>query len=52
MFGKRNIAILGSILILVGTIVTATAHSFTQGVVGMTIAGAGAAVGELTALAG
>ncbi|KIW63894.1 hypothetical protein PV04_08862 [Phialophora macrospora] len=52
MFGKRNISILGSILILVGTIVTATAHSFAQGVSGMTIAGAGASIGELTALAG
>lgn len=52
MFGKRNISILGSILILVGTIVTATAHSFAQGVAGMTIAGGGASIGELTALAG
>ncbi|OCT44607.1 putative major facilitator superfamily transporter [Cladophialophora carrionii] len=52
MFGKRNISILGSILILVGTIVTATAHSFAQAVAGMTIAGAGASIGELTALAG
>ncbi|EXJ55395.1 hypothetical protein A1O7_08322 [Cladophialophora yegresii CBS 114405] len=52
MFGKRNISILGSVLILIGTIVTATAHSFAQGVAGMTIAGSGAAIGELTALAG
>jgi MFS family permease len=52
MFGKRNIAISGSILILVGTTVTATAHSFAQGVAGMTVAGAGAPIGELTALAG
>lgn len=52
MFGKRNIAILGSTLIMVGIILTATAKTFAQGVTGMTIAGGGAAIGELTALAG
>lgn len=52
MFGKRNICILGCICIMTGIIITATAQSFAQGVAGMTLAGAGAAVGELTALAG
>lgn len=52
MFGKRNISILGSTLIMLGIILTATAKVFAQGVAGMTIAGAGAAIGELTALAG
>ncbi|KIW87484.1 uncharacterized protein Z519_11807 [Cladophialophora bantiana CBS 173.52] len=52
MFGKRNISILGSVLIMVGVLITATAKTFAQGVVGMTIAGGGAAIGELTALAG
>ena len=52
MFGRRNISMLGCILIMVGIIIVATAHSFGQGVSGMSIAGAGAAIGELTALAG
>lgn len=52
MFGKRNISILGSSLILLGIILTATAKSFAQAVAGMTLAGGGAAIGELTALAG
>ncbi|KEF62015.1 uncharacterized protein A1O9_03587 [Exophiala aquamarina CBS 119918] len=47
MFGKRNISILGSTLIVVGIILTATAKSFAAGVVGMTIAGGGAAVSSL-----
>ncbi len=38
--------------IMVGIIVTATAHSFAQAVAGMALAGGGAAIGELTALAG
>ncbi|KIW21582.1 hypothetical protein PV08_02162 [Exophiala spinifera] len=52
MFGKRNISILGSSLILLGVILTATTKSFAQAVAGMTLAGGGAAIGELTALAG
>ncbi|KAH0842748.1 hypothetical protein AYO21_04253 [Fonsecaea monophora] len=52
MFGKRNISILGCVMILVGLIVTATAKTFGQGVAGMAVAGGGAAIGELTALAG
>ncbi len=52
MFGKRNISILGSSAIMLGLIITATAKSLAQGISGMTLAGGGAAIGELTALAG
>jgi hypothetical protein len=39
-------------MVMVGIILVGTAHSFAQGIVGMSIAGGGAAIGELTALAG
>lgn len=39
-------------LILIGCGLLASAHHFGQAVVGMCFAGAGAAIGELTALAG
>lgn len=52
IFGKRNITLFGCVCIMVGIIILATAHSFGQGVVGMSLAGAGAAIGELSALAG
>lgn len=52
MFGRRNITLIGSVAIMVGCILAATAHSFGQGVVGLAIAGAGAGIGELTALSG
>ena len=52
LFGRRNISLLGCAFLAVGIILTATAQTFAQGVAGMALAGAGAAVGELTALAG
>jgi MFS family permease len=52
LFGRRNETLLGGLFLIVGTIVLATAKSFGAGVVGMALSGAGAAVGELTALAG
>ena len=52
IFGRRYIAILGALFIMVGIVIVGTAHSFGQSVVGMAIAGTGAAVTELTALAG
>lgn len=52
IFGKRNISLFGCVLIMVGIIVVATGHSFAAGVSGMAISGAGAAIGELCALAG
>jgi MFS family permease len=52
IFGRRNITIGGSIFIIVGCTVVGSAHSFGQAIVGMTLAGAGAGINELTALAG
>ena len=52
LVGRRNITLGGGLVLMMGCIVLATAHSFGQGVVGMSFAGAGAAIGELTALAG
>lgn len=52
IFGRRNITLIGSLLIMVGLVVVATAHHFGQAVAGMSIAGAGAGIGELTALGG
>lgn len=52
LFGRRNITLIGSLLIMVGLAVVATAHSFAQAVGGMSLAGAGAGIGELTALGG
>lgn len=52
IFGRRYISLFGGVVIMVGIILVGTAHSFGQAVTGMSLAGAGAAVGELTALAG
>jgi MFS family permease len=52
IFGRRNITLIGSLLIMIGCIVAATAHSFGAAVTGMSLAGAGAGIGELTALGG
>jgi MFS family permease len=52
IFGRRNITLIGSLLIMVGLVLAATAHSFAQAIAGMSLAGAGAGIGELTALGG
>lgn len=52
MFGRRHMTLGGAITVIVGIALVGSAHSFGQGVAGMCIAGAGAAIGELTALAG
>lgn len=52
LFGRRNITIAGCFSIIVGIILVATAHSFAPAVVGMTLAGVGAGICELTAIAG
>ena len=52
LVGRRNITLGGGVSLMMGCIILATAHTFGQGVVGMSFAGAGAAIGELTALAG
>jgi MFS family permease len=52
LVGRREIALVGSIVICIGIAVVGSAHSFGQGVTGMSLAGAGAGICELTALAG
>jgi hypothetical protein len=52
LFGKRYIALFGSLCICVGCVLVATGHTFGQMIVGMALSGVGAAVGELTGLAG
>ncbi|OQV01355.1 hypothetical protein CLAIMM_06732 isoform 1 [Cladophialophora immunda] len=52
LLGRRYMTLGGAVVILVGSAVVGSAHSFGQGIAGMCIAGGGAAVGELTALAG
>lgn len=52
LVGRRNITLGGGLVLMVGIVLLATAKVFGQGVVGMGLAGAGAAIGELTALAG
>ena len=52
LFGRRNETLFGGILLIVGCIVLATANTFASGIVAMCLAGGGAAICELTALAG
>src|ERR1700742_4817483 len=52
LLGRRNITLAGSIVIMVGIALIGSAHSFGQAVTGMALAGGGAGVCELTALAG
>lgn len=52
LFGRRTITLIGEVVIMCGLVILATSHQFGQGVAGMALCGAGAAVCELTALAG
>ncbi|KAL1794523.1 hypothetical protein ACET3X_007944 [Alternaria dauci] len=52
LFGKRYIALFGSFCICLGCVLVGSGHSFGQLLAGMAISGAGAAIGELTGLAG
>jgi MFS family permease len=52
IFGRRAITLIGSLLLVTGTVVMGTAHHFTQGIVAVVLVGAGSAIAELTALAG
>ncbi|KAF2649675.1 MFS general substrate transporter [Lophiostoma macrostomum CBS 122681] len=52
LFGKRYIALFGSLCICIGCVLMATTHSFAQALAGMALSGIGAAIGELTGLAG
>ncbi len=52
VFGRRYISLTGGVVLCIGLIVIGTTHTMAQGIVGCTISGIGAAIGELTALAG
>ncbi|KAL3422245.1 fungal trichothecene efflux pump [Phlyctema vagabunda] len=51
LFGRRYIAIAGAGFIVIGMIVCSTAHSMNIFIAGMALAGVGAGINELTALA-
>jgi MFS family permease len=52
LVGRREITLIGSAIICVGIALVGSAHSFGQAVGGMAMAGAGAGICELSALAG
>ncbi|KAF1352677.1 hypothetical protein EJ07DRAFT_168801 [Lizonia empirigonia] len=52
LFGKRYIALFGSFSICLGCALVGSAQNFGQAIVGMALSGVGAAIGELTRLAG
>ncbi|OOQ88867.1 putative major facilitator superfamily transporter [Penicillium brasilianum] len=52
LFGRRTITLIGEVVIMCGLVILAISHQFGQAVAGMALCGAGAAVCELTALAG
>jgi MFS family permease len=51
LFGRRYVALSGATLLIIGNIVTSTAHTMNTFIAGMAIAGAGAGINELTSLA-
>ncbi|KAF2087655.1 MFS multidrug transporter-like protein [Saccharata proteae CBS 121410] len=51
LFGRRHTSLMGATLLIVGNIVTSTAHVMNIFIAGMSIAGVGAGILELTALA-
>ena len=51
LFGRRDVAILGATFLIIGMIVCSTAHKMNIFIAGMSIAGVGAGINELTALA-
>ncbi|KAF2810561.1 MFS multidrug transporter-like protein [Mytilinidion resinicola] len=51
LLGRRYVALLGASFIMLGMIITSTAHSMNIFICGMTFAGIGAGINELTALA-
>jgi MFS family permease len=52
LFGKRYIALFGALCICIGCALVGSGHNFAQLLAGMALSGAGAAIGELTGLAG
>ena len=51
LIGRRYVALLGAGLLVIATVVATTAKTMNTFIAGMTIGGAGAGIGELTALA-
>ncbi|KAL4793991.1 fungal trichothecene efflux pump-domain-containing protein [Aspergillus venezuelensis] len=51
LIGRRYVALIGATLVTIGTIVCSTANDMNRFIAGMGVAGAGAGVNELTALA-
>lgn len=51
LFGRRYVAMMGASFLIIGLIVSSTAHSMNIFIAGMSIAGVGAGINELTALA-
>ncbi|RDW82321.1 hypothetical protein BP6252_03433 [Coleophoma cylindrospora] len=51
LLGRRYVALIGASLIILGMIVCSTAHTMNVFIGGMTLAGVGAGINELTALA-
>ncbi|MCJ1311240.1 hypothetical protein MMC25_004911 [Agyrium rufum] len=51
LMGRRYVALIGATLIVIGMIVCSTAHSMNIFISGMVLAGVGAGINELTALA-
>ena len=51
ILGRRYVALLGTALIVIGMIICSSAHTMNVFIGGMVFAGAGAGIGELTALA-
>jgi MFS family permease len=52
LMGRRYISLVGCLLLIIGVILVGTSHSFGQAVTGMAFSGAGAGIGELTAISG
>ncbi|KAH6632971.1 major facilitator superfamily domain-containing protein [Boeremia exigua] len=52
LFGKRYIALFGAFCICLGCALVGSTQTFGQAIVGMALSGVGAAIGELTGLAG
>ncbi|KAF2116542.1 fungal trichothecene efflux pump [Lophiotrema nucula] len=51
LLGRRYVAIIGACFVVLGMIIVSTAHSMNTLICGMTFAGVGAGINELTALA-
>lgn len=52
LLGRRNITLLGLIVVMVGIVIAGTAHQFGQAVAGLAISGVGAGICELSSMAG